>query len=106
MYHATKSFPGSLYRSRFTSVQRSKLESDKGKCLCGRRLKDATVYTYRSHSDRYLFHRCECGTEWTEHRTDVDPTDPVSSDEVIEVHRQLAKFEGSIAELLQPNPTQ
>jgi hypothetical protein len=87
-------------------VQRSKLESDKGKCLCGRRLKDAIVYTYRSHSDRYLFHRCECGTEWTEHRTDVDPTDPVSSEEVIEVHRQLAKFEGSIAELLPPNPTQ
>jgi hypothetical protein len=49
-----------------------------------------------------LFHRCECGTEWTEHRTDIDPTDPVTSDEVIEVHRRLAKFEGSIAELLLP----
>lgn len=41
-------------------------------------------------------------TEWTEHQREVDPTDPVSSDEVIEVHKQLAKFEGSIAELLQP----
>jgi len=48
-----------------------------------------------------MFHRCECGTEWTEHRMDVDPTDPVSSDEVLEVHKQLAKFEGSIAELLE-----
>lgn len=48
-----------------------------------------------------MFHRCECGTEWTEHLTDIDPTDPVSSDEVIEVHRQLAKFEGPIAELLE-----
>jgi len=31
----------------------------------------------------------------------IDPTDPVTSDEVIEVHKRLAKFEGSIAELLQ-----
>jgi len=50
-----------------------------------------------------MFHRCECGTEWTEHHTDIDPTDPVTSDEVIEVHKQLSQFEGSIAELLQPN---
>jgi hypothetical protein len=48
-----------------------------------------------------MFHRCECGVEWTEHHVDIDPTDPVSSDEVIEVHSRLAKFEGSIAELLQ-----
>lgn len=82
-------------------MQRSKLEPERGKCACGRRLKDAAVYTYRSHSDRFMFHRCECGKEWTEHLMDIDPTDPVSSDEVIEVHRRLAKFEGSIAELLQ-----
>jgi len=103
MYHATNSVSGSLYRSRFTSVQKSKLEPDRGKCACGRRLSDAAIDTYRSHTDRFMFHRCACGTEWTEHRTDVDPTDPVSSDEVIEVHKQLAKFEGSIAELLQPH---
>ena len=82
-------------------MQRSKLEQDKGKCACGRRLKDAAIYTYRHQTDRFLFHRCDCGVEWTEHHTDVDPTDPVSSDEVIEVHKQLAKFEGSIADLLQ-----
>ena len=64
-------------------------------------LKEASVYIYRSHSDRYLFHRCECGVEWTEHLTDVDAMDPVSSDEVIEVHKRLAKFEGPISELLQ-----
>ena len=84
-------------------MQRSKLESDKGKCACGRRRKDAAIYTYRSRTDRFLFHRCECGTEWTEHQTDIDPIDPVTSDEVIEVHKQLATFEGSIAELLQPH---
>ena len=82
-------------------MQKSKLEPDRGKCACGRRKKEASVYTYRSHTDRYLFHRCECDTEWTEHLTDIDMTDPVSSDEVIEVHRCLAKFEGSIAELIE-----
>jgi hypothetical protein len=63
------------------------------------------VYTYRSHTDRYMFHRCECGTEWTEHLTDIDMTDPVSSDEVIEVHRRLATFEGSMAELIAKHST-
>jgi hypothetical protein len=101
MYHATNLTSGSLYRSRNTSLQKSKLEPDKGKCACGRRLKDASVYIYKSHTDRYMFHRCECGTEWTEHHTDIDPLDPVSSDEVIEVHKRLAKFEGSFAELLE-----
>ena len=82
-------------------MQKSKLEPDKGKCACGRRKKDAAVYTYRSRTDRFMFHRCECGSEWTEHRTDIDPLDPVSSDEVLEVHKRLSTFEGSIAELLE-----
>ena len=81
-------------------MQRSKPESESSKCACGRRLRDASIYIYRSHGDRYLFHRCECGMEWTVHQHDIDPTDPVTSDEVIEVHKQLASFEGSIAELL------
>jgi hypothetical protein len=105
VYHATKSASASLYRSRITSLQRSKPEPEKqSKCACGRRLKDASIYIYRSHGDRYLFHRCECGMEWTVHQVDVDPQDPVSSDEVIEVHKRLAKFEGSIAELLEQHP--
>lgn len=82
-------------------MQESKLEPGKGKCVCGRKLKDAAVYPYRSHTDRCLFYRCECGAEWTEHQTGIDPTDPISSDEVIEVHTRLAMFEGSISELLQ-----
>jgi hypothetical protein len=84
-------------------LQRSKPEPAK-KCSCGRRLKEASVYIYRSHGGRYLFHRCECGVEWTERQADVDPRDPVSSDEVIEVHKRLEKFEGSIAELLHQRP--
>lgn len=87
-------------------MQRSKPEPEKTKCACGRRLKDASIYIYRSHGDRYLFHRCECGVEWTVHQAAVDPLDPVTSDEVIEVHKRLAKFEGSIAELLAEHPAQ
>ncbi len=79
----------------------SNLEPAKGRCVCGRKLQDAAVYVYRSHIDRYIFRICECGTESTEHQTDIDQTDPVSSDEIIEVHARLAKFDGPISELLQ-----
>jgi hypothetical protein len=80
-------------------VKRPNLELD-GRCRCGRRLADATIYSYRSGTDRFLFHRCECGNEWTEHETDIDPTEPVNSDEVIAVHIHMANFEGPITELL------
>jgi hypothetical protein len=81
------------------AVQGSNLKVG-GRCSCGRRLAAAATYSYRSRADRYLFHRCECGNEWTEHQTGIDPTEPVSSDEVIEVHIRLAALEGSITELL------
>ena len=64
-------------------------------------LRRPPVYSYRSRADHYLFHRCEYGNEWTEHQTGIDPTAPVSSDEVIEIHIHLAALEGSITELLQ-----
>ncbi len=86
-------------------MQKSKPESEKNRCVCGRKLKDASSYVYRSSAERYVFHRCECGVEWTEHHRDINPTDPVSSDEVIEVHKRLAKFEGSIADLLTKQST-
>jgi hypothetical protein len=82
-------------------LEKPKPEQEAGKCVCGRELKDASACVYRSHKRSYVFHRCECGVEWTEHRTEIDPTDPVNSDEVIEVHRRLATFEGSMSELLQ-----
>jgi hypothetical protein len=70
-------------------------------CVCGRKLAHAAAYFYRTHANTYIFHRCECGAEWTEHRTDLNPTDPISSDEVIEVHTRLATFEGSMSDLFQ-----
>ena len=84
-------------------MQKSNLEPGKDKCVCGRKLVDAAVYFYRSHTNRCVFHRCDCGAEWAEHQPDIDPMDPVSSDEIIEVHIRLATFDGSISELLQQN---
>lgn len=81
-------------------MKRPRREAGDGECPCGRRLGDAAVYTYRSQSDRYLFYRCACGNEWTERRQDIDLSDPVSSDEVIEVHALLSRFDLSIPELL------
>lgn len=81
-------------------MEKPKLEPETGKCACGRELKDTVAHVYRSHNRCRVFHRCECGFEWTELR-DIDPMDPVSSDEVIEVHSRLAGFEGSISELIQ-----
>jgi hypothetical protein len=82
-------------------VKRHYQQPGNGRCACGRKLEDAAVYVYRSHVDRYLFHICDCGTEWTERQTDIDRADPVSSDEVIEVHARLAKFDGPISQLLE-----
>ena len=57
------------------------------------------VFSYRSSSGSYRFHRCECGTEWTELMTPVDRTVPVSGDELLEVHILLAGFEGKLTDL-------
>jgi hypothetical protein len=83
-------------------MRKSRLQPEsRGHCACGRKLTAAVVYFYRSQTDTCVYHRCECGAEWTEHRAEIDRTDPISSDEVIEVHTRLATFEGSMWELFQ-----
>ena len=79
-------------------MQRRKPEPE-NRCACGRPLVDAAANLYRSHNGRFMFHRCECGIEWTEHQASVDPNEPISSDEVLEVHECLARFDGSISQL-------
>lgn len=69
-------------------------------CACGRQRAEAAAAVYRSAAAVFVFHRCACGLEWTERRDAVDPSEPVTTDEVIEVHRCLAAFEGPISELL------
>lgn len=69
-------------------------------CACGRDRSQATSSVYRSHSAVFTFRRCQCGREWTERRDAVDPSAPVSGDEVIEVHQLLRRFKGPISDLL------
>jgi len=81
-------------------MQRSKPEPETLKCACGRDRSAAATTVYRSPQGRYEFHRCDCGVEWTERLVAYDPTQPVSSDELLEVHERLLGFEGSLAELI------
>jgi hypothetical protein len=74
-------------------------------CGCGRSRQQAVSSLYRASAAVFVFHRCLCGLEWTEQRPAVDAREPVSDDELIEVHVQLARFEGSIAELIQQPQT-
>lgn len=69
------------------------------RCRCGRPQPKVRVVSYRSHSGSYRFHRCECGTEWTERMAHIDRTLPVSGDELLDVHLLLADFEGKLTDL-------
>jgi len=70
-------------------------------CTCGRPERTVRVVKYRSHAGDFRFHRCECGTEWTERLAKVDRTQPVTMDELLDVHLLLADFEGSIMDLIE-----
>jgi hypothetical protein len=70
------------------------------KCKCGRAISDASVHSYNSKGDRYFYFVCACGFEWTERQQPIDRAASVTSDEVIVVHALLARFEGSLPELL------
>jgi hypothetical protein len=85
-------------------MQKPKKEPEVRDCTCGRSRTEAAVSTYRSHSALFTFHRCECGLEWTERANGIDRSEPVTTDEVIEVHERLAGFEGPLAELLGLKP--
>ena len=73
-------------------------------CACGRRRDAASSYIHQSNVATYVYHRCECGVEWTESRPSVDRSEPVSTDEVLEVHTSLLEFEGSLRDLIAPPP--
>jgi hypothetical protein len=85
-------------------MQASNPEPDTPRCACGRESKLAVATVYRSPQGRFVFHRCDCGVEWTERLEAVDPTEPISGDEVLEVHEVLALFEGSLADLIGIRP--
>ena len=84
-------------------MQQSKPEPEPT-CVCGRPRAEAVAAVYRSSIAEFVFHRCPCGLEWTERRAGIDRSEPVSTDEVIEVHQCLAAFEGPLSELLGAHP--
>ena len=86
-------------------MEKPKLGPEPSRCACGRNRTEAQIYVHQAHVALYVYHRCECGAEWTESRAVVDRTGPVSSDEVLEVHKHLANFEGSFKELIE-KPTE
>ncbi len=82
-------------------MQKSKQEPEPpARCSCGRSLGEASVTSFRSHSILFTFHRCECGLEWTDRAQGIDRSEPVTTDEVIEVHERMARFEGPLSDLL------
>jgi len=82
-------------------MQKRKLEPETLRCRCGRELTTATANVYHSHLNRYVFHRCECGLEWTERFEEVDRSEPISGDELLAVHQVLLGYEGRVPDLLQ-----
>ena len=86
--------------SEYTSLQQPKLGPDPTVCACGRRRDAASSYIHQSNVATYVYHRCECGVEWTESRPSVDRSEPVSTDEVLEVHASLLEFEGTLRDLI------
>ena len=82
-------------------MQKRKLERESLTCRCGRELGAAAVNVYRSQGNRFVFHRCECGLEWTEQFQDVDRSEPITGDEVLTVHEVLLAYEGTLPGLLQ-----
>ncbi len=86
------------------AVKRFQRSPDSDACRCGRPARTARVVNYRSHSGSYRYHRCECGTEWTERVPYVDRTVPVTGDELLDVHLLLRKFEGGLTDLIDRTP--
>ena len=85
-------------------MQKPQLGPDPSVCACGRRRDAAASYVHQSSVATYVYHRCECGAEWTERHPSPDRSEPISTDEVLEVHTSLLQFEGSLRDLLGPKP--
>ena len=83
-------------------MQQPKLGPEPSVCACGRRRDAASSFIHQSNVATYVYHRCECGAEWTESRPSMDRSEPVSIDEVLEVHTSLLAFEGGLRDLVAP----
>lgn len=72
------------------------------RCECGRPWSKCIYVVQRTSKLRLLHYRCtECSREWTVREDSLDLGEPVSIDEVLDVHRLLAD-DVAISELFQP----
>ena len=78
------------------------LERQPSTCACGRQLDAAATSVYRSPTRRTVYRRCACGREWTESDHPVAIGDPISTDELLELHASLQREDWSLGELLKP----
>ena len=70
------------------------------KCECGRSWSECVYVVQRSGLNRYIFYRCQaCSREWEVVETVDDLADPVTSSEILEVHRLLAATDLTLGEL-------
>jgi hypothetical protein len=70
------------------------------KCECGRLQSECLYAVQRSSLTRWSHYRCPtCLREWTIPEVVEDLADPVTSDEVIQVHEALAKPDLTMGEL-------
>lgn len=66
------------------------------RCACGRDQQESTVTTFRSVSGTYLFHRCPCGIEWTEHVAVPEIPPATNGPAVREFHEHVHAFHGAM----------
>jgi hypothetical protein len=85
-------------------MQRKEQDQYDVRCDCGRELAAATVRAYSSRKGSYLYRRCACGRETTEHLEGIDLNGPVTVDELLDVHLRLAGREGTFEQLLGLRP--
>ena len=71
-------------------------------CDCGRPWSACVYVIQRSGIHRWIHYRCQaCAREWTVQEDVADLEEPVSSDEVLEVHKQLMD-QGALVDLFRP----
>jgi hypothetical protein len=73
------------------------------RCGCGRDPQETAVTSFRSISGTYLFHRCPCGIEWTEHVAAPELPSSTHGPAVREFHEHVHAFHGAMREAPRPH---
>jgi hypothetical protein len=74
-----------------TAVGSSNQSLDGDHCRCDRAEASHRVVSYRGSRASYRYHRCDCGEEWTERLSRIDRAEPITGDELLDIHLTLAR---------------